>query len=153
MYATGFLLGFAAAVLIMALVVGVAYVHLKKSRKKQAGIQGYLDHIPDLTEQQRAQVRDIRKTFLPKVEEIRKDMRSKRIRLAELLFTEPADRRSIHDISEEIIAHQSELEREVIGHILEEKELLSPSQRRKFHEIIAGQFAAGGLGVHDSRKN
>ena len=44
---------------------------------------------------------------------------------------------------------ESELEKEVIEHILEEKELLAPSQKRKFYEIIVDQFSFGGLGVHD----
>jgi hypothetical protein len=41
------------------------------------------------------------------------------------------------------------MENEVIEHILEEKELLSPSQKRKFYDIIVQQFASGGLGVHN----
>jgi len=150
---TSFILGFTLAVLITGLVLGTAYVHLKRSRNRQANIKGYLDLIPDLTEQQREQVRNIRRVFLPRVEEIRRDMRAKRARLAELLFEEPVDRERIHRVSEEIIAHQSELEREVVEHILEERDLLSPSQRRKFYEIIIQQFASGGLGVHDSRKD
>ena len=40
-------------------------------------------------------------------------------------------------------------EHEVIEHILEEKELLTPSQNQRFYEIIVEQFSGGGLGVHD----
>ena len=69
--------------------------------------------------------------------------------LAEALFAESCDRAKLQSISEEIIQFQSELEKEVIEHILEEKELLSPSQKRKFYEIIVDQFSYGGLGVHD----
>jgi len=37
----------------------------------------------------------------------------------------------------------------VIRHILEEKDFLTPSQNRRFYEIITDQFSTGGLGVHD----
>lgn len=40
----------------------------------------------------------------------------------------------------------------MIEHILDEKELLFPSQKRKFYEIIVEQFASGGLGVHDLKR-
>jgi hypothetical protein len=40
---------------------------------------------------------------------------------------------------------------ELIEHILEEQELLNPSQRRRFYQIIVAQFSSGGLGVHDMR--
>ena len=54
-------------------------------------------------------------------------------------------------MAKQIVDHQSELEREVIEHILEEQELLTPSQKKKFYDIIVEQFASGGLGVHDLR--
>jgi hypothetical protein len=37
----------------------------------------------------------------------------------------------------------------VVEHILEEQELLTPFQKRRFYEIIVEQFSSGGLGVHD----
>jgi hypothetical protein len=48
--------------------------------------------------------------------------------LAEALFAEPYDRAELQSISKQIIQFQSDLEKEVIEHILEEKELFSPSQ-------------------------
>lgn len=144
-----FLFGCAAALLLAALILAWVYTCLKRSRDRKSRIKGYLDLIPDLTEPQRARVQEIRKGFLPKVAGIRQEMCSKRALLAELLFEEPANRSLIYRMAEEILAHQSELEKEVIEHILEEKELLSPSQKRKFYEIIVEQFASGGLGVHD----
>ncbi len=149
MNATSFLSGFAAAVLCVAVVFGAAFFRFKRSRGRGRDIKGYLDLIPDLTEAQRAQVREIRAVFLPKVEEIRRNMRSKRARLAELLFEDPVERQTIHAVAKEITEHQAELEKEVIRHILEERELLSPSQNRRFYEIIVEQFSYGGLGVHD----
>ena len=80
-------------------------------------------------------------------------MRSRRAELADLLFHERTDRAAIRIAAEKIIEHQSELEREGIAHILEEKEILSAPQQRKFYEIIVEQFASGRLGVHGLRRN
>lgn len=152
MDATGFLVGFFAGLLFMTLAMAAAYSFLKGSRSKRTEIKGYLDLIPDLTERQRSKVQDIRRDFLPRVEAIRQSMQTWRMELAQLLFEEPSDRAAIYAVSEKILRHQAELEREVIEHILEEKDLLSPSQKRKFFEIIVEQFSAGGLGVHDIRR-
>jgi Spy/CpxP family protein refolding chaperone len=108
-----------------------------------------LDLIPDLSEAQRNQVQEIRRVFLPKVDKIRQSLYIKRAELADLLFIEPADREKIYAVAEQILRHQSDLEKEVIEHILEERELLSPSQKRIFYQVIVQQFATGGLGVHD----
>lgn len=144
-----FFSGFLIALLFAGLLLLLAYFRFKKIREKQSRIKGYLDLIPDLTPDQREAVAKIRKTFLPRVEGIRKNLYMKRAELAELLFTEPADRSEISRVSQQILYHQTELETEVIAHILEEKELLSPIQKRKFYEIIVREFSSGGLGVHD----
>ena len=147
-----FIFGFASAVVIIfALIIG-AYYFLKHTRWKDKNIKGYLDLIPDLTEEQRLKVHSIRQTFLPKVERIRQDLCRLRISLAKALFSEPADTNRVHSIAREILKSQSELELEVIDHIIVEKELLNPGQRAKFFEIILEQFAQGGLGVHDIKQ-
>jgi Spy/CpxP family protein refolding chaperone len=141
--------------LLSALVIGIisltwVYFHLKRNQNKGTNIKGYLDLIPDLTEDQRTVVRKIRSTFLPKIQQIRENLLRERAELAALLFAESPDREKIYGIARQISAHQSALENEVIEHILEEKEILTPSQQRKFREIILDQFSSGGLGVHDA---
>lgn len=149
MAVTYFLTGFVSAVFLAIVIVAITYAYLKRTRGKPRNIVGYLDLIPDLSEVQRNQVQEIRRVFLPKVDKIRQSLYTKRAELADLLFIEPADREKIYAVAEQILHHQSELENEVIEHILEERELLSPSQKRKFYDIIVQQFASGGLGVHD----
>jgi Spy/CpxP family protein refolding chaperone len=146
-----FLLGFISAIIFVATGLTALYSHLKRVRNFKAGIKGYLDLIPDLTEEQRAKVQEIRRTFLPRVSRIRENLRRERAELAKLLFAELPDRDKIHTVARQILLHQSDLENEVIEHILEERELLSVSQQRKFYEIIVEQFSSGGLGVHDVR--
>ncbi len=146
-----FVLGFVSALIFAAVALAAIYLHLKRSRNSTVAIKGYLDLIPDLTEEQRALVQEIRHTFLPKVAEIRENLRRERAELARLLFVDPPERNRIHAVARQILLHQSDLENEVIEHILEERELLTPSQQRKFYEIIIEQFSTGGLGVHDVR--
>ena len=144
-----FIFGFITAIfLVLAIFLGACY-YLKHTKGKTSRIEGYLDLIPDLTEEQRQKVRDIRKTFLPKVEKIRQDLCQKRILLAEALFSQPSDRSRVHSVVQEILGKQSELEHEVAEHILEEKEILDTAQQKGFRDIILEQFAHGGLGVHD----
>lgn len=146
-----FVLGFVLALILAGGILSAIFLHLRRSRHNTAAIKGYLDLIPDLTDEQRALVHEIRRTFLPRVGRIRENLRHERAELARLLFADPPDRSQIHAVAQRILSHQSELENEVIEHILEERELLSPSQQRKFYEIITEQFSSGGLGVHDVR--
>ena len=146
-----FFLGFVSALVFAAVSLTAVYFQLKRSRNKTSGIKGYLDLIPDLTDEQRALVQEIRHTFLPQVGQIRESLRRERAELAGLLFANPPDRKRIHAVARQILLHQSDLENRVIEHILEERELLTSSQQRKFYEIIVEQFSTGGLGVHDVR--
>jgi Spy/CpxP family protein refolding chaperone len=117
---------------------------------RQKPIRGYLDFIA-LTNEQKRQVEDIRRDFLPKVEGIRQSLRGNRLQLNELLFAEVPDLKTIAEKSNEISALQAKLEREVIDHILQEKELLSPEQKREFYQVIRNEFVKGGLGIHGER--
>jgi hypothetical protein len=147
-----FIFGFATAVVIIFALFVCAYYYLKRTRWKYTNIKGYMDLIPDLTEEQRRRVQEIRLSFIPHVEKIRQELCTKRISLARALFSKPTDRKILHLIGQSIQECQSELEREVIEHILEEKELLSPEQQKRFYDIILQQFAHGGLGVHDIKQ-
>ncbi len=109
------------------------------ARRGRKPIRGYLDMIV-LTKDQKRQVEDIRGDFLPKVEGIRQSLRRNRLQLNDLLFTETPDRKMISEKSSAILALQAELEREVIDHILQEKELLSSEQKRQFYEVIRKEF-------------
>lgn len=144
-----YVFGFVTALVFVSIILTIVYSFLKRKRWKETKIVGYLDLIPDLTQRQREQAQSIREVFLPKVGGIRKSLHLYRAELAEVLFVEPCDKLEIKSISKKIIQLQSELENEVIEHILEEKEILSPSQKRKFYNIIVNQFSAGGLGIHD----
>jgi Spy/CpxP family protein refolding chaperone len=146
-----FLLGLVSGLILAAASVAAVYWQFKRKRSRRLNIQGYLDLIPDLSEEQRRRVQEIRRVFLPKVAKIRQQLYIKRADLADLLFTESPDREKIFAVANKILHHQSELEHEVIDHILEERQILTPTQERRFYTIIVDQFGSGGLGVHDVR--
>lgn len=139
-----FLVGFFSGISLIGLYLFLA----KRTNPSPKRIRGYLDLIPSLTVDQKEKLEEIRKIFLPKVGQIREDLRSKRRVLADLLFSDVIDRQAIAQKMEEITALQIKLEEEVIDHILEEKMLLTPEQRTQFYQIIIDQFRSGGLGVH-----
>ncbi len=146
-----FLSGFLTALFLAIAALYGFYLRSRRSRVFSPKIKGYLDLIPDLSPAQRERVQEIRRTFLPRVQGIRESLRRERTQLARLLFSEPADRSGIDEAARQILDHQWELEREVIEHILEEKDLLTPSQKEKFYAIVLDQFSSGGLGVHGAK--
>ncbi|MBI5533802.1 MAG: periplasmic heavy metal sensor [Deltaproteobacteria bacterium] len=119
-------------------------------RRSPSRPQGYLDFI-ELSEEQRRQVAEIRRVFLPRVAALRTQLRALRSELVEQLFAAPTKRARAKATVVRISRLQQELELEVLDHILQEKELLTSSQQRQFREVIAQQFQDGGLGIHDAR--
>ncbi len=134
--------------ILSAIVLIIVVNRVRLSRRKP--IRGYLDLI-ELTTDQKQQVEEIRKSFLPEVAGVRQSLRQKRLELSELLFAESPDMQAIEAKSLEISNLQRDLEKKVIDHILQEKELLSPAQKRQFHKVIRSEFEGGGLGVHGER--
>ena len=135
--------------LLSLLIIIVSLINRVRATRRKP-IRGYLDLI-DLTEDQKRKVEEIRKGFLPEVAGIRQSLRLKRLELSDLLFAEHPDMEAINGKSREIAALQSELERKVIDHILEEKELLTHEQKKAFYAVIRNEFEKGGLGVHGER--
>jgi Spy/CpxP family protein refolding chaperone len=119
----------------------------KVIHQERKPVRGYLDMI-DLSAEQKRRVEEIRKGFLPKVEHIRQELRGKRLELNDLIFASQPDMKVIDDKTMEIADLQAKLEKEVINHIIQEKEILTFDQQRQFHEIIRKEFEKGGLGIH-----
>jgi len=137
--------------LILLSLTVIALLASRFIRVRRKPIRGYLDLIK-LNEGQKRQVEDIRRDFLPRVAGIRQALRQKRLELNDLLFAEPPDMQAIEGKSRDISKLQSQLEKEVIEHIIQEKQLLAPEQRRQFYEVIRSEFEKGGLGVHGEHR-
>ncbi len=137
--------------LILLSLTVIALLASRFIRVRRKPIRGYLDLI-ELTENQKQHVENIRRDFLPRVEVIRQALRQNRLELNDLLFAEPPDMQAIEGKSMDISKLQAQLEAEVIEHIIQEKELLSPEQKRQFYEVIRTEFEKGGLGVHGEQR-
>ena len=96
----------------------------------------YLCEQLSLSDSQKQKMEIFRKTFDEKTDKIRKDLRHKRNELVELLKESYLDRQKIDSLIKEIAFAQMELEKEVIDHILQEKEILTPEQQKKFIDLI-----------------
>lgn len=136
-------------IFFLSVIIIVILVNKVRTTRRKP-IRGYLDLI-ELTEDQKRKVEDIRKSFLPEVAGVRQALRQKRLELSDLLFAEHPKMQAIDAKSREISSLQTELERKVIDHILEEKELLSPKQKEQFYKVIRSEFEGGGLGVHGEK--
>lgn len=139
----------AAMIFVAGIVTSRPLLH-KTILEEKKQVKGYLDMI-DLNDEQKRRVEVIRKDFLPKVENIRKDLRGKRLELNDLIFASKPDMQAIDNKTRKVVGLQAELEKEVIDHILQEKEILTPDQQQQFHEIIKKEFEKGGLGIHGER--
>ncbi|MBI5635282.1 MAG: periplasmic heavy metal sensor [Nitrospirae bacterium] len=144
------LLLLAAVMIFIAGIVTSGPLLNKTIYQKRNPVRGYLDMI-DLNTDQKRKVEAIRQDFLPKADLIRKDLRRKRIVLNDLIFASNPDMKAITETTGEISYLQSLLEKEVINHILQEKEILTPAQQKQFQEIIRKEFEKGGLGIHGER--
>jgi len=84
MTVVSFFVGLVAGLILAIASVAAVYWHLKRRQSRRLTIEGYLDLIPDLSEEQRRQVQEIRRVFLPKVATIRHNLYLKRAELADL---------------------------------------------------------------------
>jgi len=68
--------------------------------------------------------------------------------LSDLLFAKDPDMRAIEAKSMDISNLRRELEKKVVDHILQEKDLLFPSAKKDFYAVIRSECERGGLRVH-----
>jgi len=97
-----------------------------------------------LSQSQAREMESLRKALEPKMEEIREELRDKRVQLVNLLMEAEADLEKINIQLKEIESLQTELQKLVIDHLLQEKKILSPEQQKKFFSIISKRLCPEG---------
>lgn len=96
----------------------------------------YLCEQLSLSASQRQKMEIFKKAFDEKTDRRRKTLSHKRNDLVELLNQPSPDYQKIDSLINQIGIAQAELEKEVIDHILQEKEILTPEQQKKFLDLI-----------------
>ena len=96
----------------------------------------YLCQKLSLSNSQKEKMEILRKTFEEKTTQIRETLSVKRNELVKLLSQPEPDNNKIESLIKEIGSAQTELEKEVINHILKEKEILTREQQEKFLKLI-----------------
>jgi len=97
----------------------------------------------DLTDDQVARMKTFRETFHPKIEALSQQMREKRIDLVKELMVESPDSVRIERILCQVDSLQVRLQREVVKHLLLEKEIFAPEQQEKFFSMVLERFSVG----------
>ena len=121
----------------------VGYNWLKGKCKERHSIEA--GHSPmrvlakelNLSESQAKEMEALRKSLEPKMEKIREELREKKVQLVNLLKESEPDLEKINIQLSEIESLQTELQKLVIRHLLQEKNILTPEQQDKFFSIIS----------------
>jgi len=107
----------------------------------------YLDENLDLTSAQEAQFRLINEVLITEIDALRQELREARIALSQLLGEARFDPQALTGQLDAISATQREAQELVVGHLLQEKQLLRPDQIEAFNEVIKTRVCPGyGMG-------
>jgi Spy/CpxP family protein refolding chaperone len=98
-----------------------------------------------LTEDQMAQLQALRASFDNQIGEVRITLREKRAALMEELRRAAPDSTRINQLIDEIGTLQSELQKQAIRYMLQEKATLTPEQREKFFSMFEEHFHRRGM--------
>jgi len=83
-----------------------------------------------------AKVQPLAGTFHDRLQKLQKDMVSARTRLVKLLAHDNVDHVKTEELRKEMAFIQDEIQKEVISHLLELKEVLDPGQRERFFALV-----------------
>lgn len=122
---------------VIALLMGTSFAQdaapSKEMRQgKQGKHQAMLEELPDLTENQKAQIKDIREESREKMEPQREEMKKLRSKMMELKSAENPDQEQINRLIDEQAKLKAQMEKTRTASELKVRELLTPEQRKVF---------------------
>ena len=115
----------------------------RHSREAEHSPMRFLAKELGLSESQTKEIEALRKSLEPKMEEIREELREKKAQLVYLLKESKPDLEKINIQLSEIESLQTKLQKLVIRHLLQEKNILTPEQQDKFFSIISKRLFHG----------
>jgi Spy/CpxP family protein refolding chaperone len=95
-----------------------------------------LHELLNLTSEQAVMMRGAKEELMRQVDEVQRELTVERTALATLLAASEPDRETIALQLGKIASLQQRLQRNVVEHLLREKEVLEPEQQATFNEII-----------------
>ena len=98
--------------------------------------QDFLHRELSLSDDQAEQMKRMKETLMLDIKPIRGALGAKREQLVELLMADEPDRLKIRSVVSEIDSLQSRLQRQVIDHLLEQKQILTAQQQKNFFSVI-----------------
>lgn len=107
----------------------------------------------DLSEDQIQKVKETQDRFAEEMETMQNGLRTKREALFRQLRAPEPDRTEIDTLLVEIAALQANVERNVVNHLLEMKDVLTPEQRKKLLSLIDRRFRDHGPRFGPRKRN
>ncbi len=102
--------------------------------------EDFLHRVLALSDTQVVQMKALKNAFQSNIKSNRVALREKREQLVQLLTASDPNRQKIYGVRSEIDSLQSELQKQVIDHLLAEKEILTEEQQQEFFSIIKEQL-------------
>jgi Spy/CpxP family protein refolding chaperone len=96
----------------------------------------------DLSEDQRVRIEAGRDRFLSALNDIGDRIIAKHLELMDLIAAEPTDRQAVEGKFQEIHSLQQSMQSNVMEHLLEDKQILTPEQRAKFFALLKSRIRA-----------
>ncbi len=103
-----------------------------------------------LSAPQLAQMEPLAQKFHERLGQLEAAMKGKNERLVELLGQREVDPVQVEALRKEIAGIQDEIQKEVIGHILDSKKVLDAKQQNQFFALMSQSMAAGRLNNNKS---
>ncbi|HID93110.1 MAG TPA: periplasmic heavy metal sensor [bacterium (Candidatus Stahlbacteria)] len=99
-----------------------------------------------LSESQVRQMESLGRPLEQKIDRIKEELREKRAQLVDLLMEPQPNREEINVKVSEIESLQTGIQKLIIDHLLQQKEILTPEQQKKFFSIISERLCPGHQG-------
>ncbi len=89
-----------------------------------------------LSDNQLAKISPLSKSFHARLDELGSSMQAKRNQFVELLGQDEIDHSRVESSRKEMAAIQSDIQKEVVAHLIQVKEILTPEQQKRFFALL-----------------
>jgi len=139
--------------LLFLLIVGISYATTKIApfhtpMHEDKGVC-LLEKYLNLAEPQKTEFHNLNQSFQQKIAKLNGELSYE---LEGLLFDTPTDKYQLNQKVDEICTHQTELQRQVLYHLLAMKRILTPEQQKKCFDLIIERMCPDACGHPTDQK-